>query len=74
MFTIVVYHRGTGKIISCIPLIFDRVTNIRQLDGILHNDYDYRIYCGMEPVLYKDEDGDIFLKPNAFIINSEMLK
>ena len=74
MFTVIVYHRETQKIILCLPLIFDRVTNIKQLDGILHDEYDYRVYCGMDPVYYVDDDDDICLKPNAFIINSEMLK
>ena len=57
-----------------LPLIFDTVTNIRQLDTLLSNDFDYRVYCDMSPVFYEDEDGDICLKPNAFIINSELLK
>ena len=57
-----------------LPLIFDVQTNIRQLDTLLHNDYDYRVYCGMDPVFYEDADGDICLKPNAFLINSELLK
>ena len=74
MFRIVIYHIESRKIILDLPLIFDRVTNIRQLDTILHNDYDYRVYCGMDPVFYEDDDGDICLKPNAFLINSELLK
>lgn len=57
-----------------LPLIFDVETYIRQLDTILHNDYDFRVYCGTSPVIYEDEDGDICLKPNAFVINSELLK
>ena len=57
-----------------LPLIFDQVVHIRQLDSLLHDDYDYRVYCGMDPVFYEDEDGDICLKPNAFLINSELLK
>ena len=74
MFRIVVYHIETRKIIMDLPLIFDVQTHIRQLDGLLHNDYDYRVYCGMVPVFYEDEDGDICLKPNVFLINSELLK
>ena len=74
MLRIVVYHIETGKIIMDLPLIFDQVVHIRQLDSLLHDDYDYRVYCGMDPVFYEDEDGDICLKPNAFLINSELLK
>ena len=74
MFKIVVYHRATRKIIMYLPLIFDRATYIRQLDTLLHDDYDYRVYCCMEPVLYEDDDGDVCIKPNAFLINSELLK
>lgn len=58
-----------------LPLIFDVETRIRQLDTMLHNDYDFRVYCGMDPVFYEDEVGDICLKSNAFLINSnELLK
>ena len=57
-----------------LPLIFDGATYIRQLDTLLHNDYDYRVYCCMEPVFYEDDDGDVCIKPNAFLINSELLK
>ena len=74
MFRIVVYHIETRKIIMDLPLIFDKETYIRQLDTLLHADYDYRVYCGMNPVFYEDDDGDICLKPNAFLINSELLK
>ena len=75
MFRIVVYHVKTRKIIIDLPLIFDTVTNIRQLDTLLSEDFDYRIYCGMNPVFYEDADGDICLNPNAFLINSnELLK
>lgn len=54
--------------------MFDVKTHIRQLDTLLHNDYDFRVYCGMSPVIYEDDDGDVCLKPNAFIMHSEMLK
>lgn len=74
MFRIVVYHVETRKIIMDLPLIFDTVTNIRQLDTLLSNDFDYRVYCGMDPVFYEDEDGDICINPNAFLINSKLLK
>ena len=74
MFRIVVYHIETRKIIMDLPLIFDTETYIRQLDTLLHNDYDFRVYCGMEPVYYEDEACDVCLKPNAFLINSELLK
>lgn len=75
MFRIVVYHIETRKIIMDLPLIFDTVTHIRQLDTLLSNDFDYRVYCGMSPVFYEDDDGDICLNPNAFLINSnELLK
>lgn len=73
MFRIVVYHVETRKIIMDLPLIFDVETRIRQLDSMLHEDYDYRIYCGMSPVFYEDEDGDVCLNPNAFLINSNKL-
>lgn len=74
MFRIVIYHIETRKIIVDLPLIFDVQTNIRQLDTLVHNGYDYRIYCGMDPVFYEDGDCDICLNPNAFLINSELLK
>lgn len=74
MFKIIVYHKETNKIVLALPLIFDRPTNIRQLDSLLADEFDYRIFCGMEPVCYKDDDGDICLKPNSFIINSNLLK
>ena len=75
MFRIVVYHVETRKIIMDLPLIFDVVANIKALDTLLHYNYDFRVFCGMEPVFYEDEDGDICLKPNAFLINSsELLK
>lgn len=74
MFRIVIYHIETRKIIMDLPLIFDTVVHIRQLDSLLHNDYDYRVYCDMTPVFYEDDDGDICLKPNSFLINSELLK
>ena len=75
MFRIVVYHIETRKLIMDLPLIFDQFTHIRQLDSLLSEDFDYRIYCGMSPVFYEDDDGDICLNPNAFLINSnELLK
>ena len=74
MFRIIVYHIETRKIIMDLPLIFDQVTNIRQLDTLLSVDFDYRIYCDTCPVFYEDSDGDICLRPNAFLINSELLK
>lgn len=74
MFRIIVYHIETRKIIMDLPLTFDRSTVINQLDSLLHKDYDYRVYCDMSPVLYEDDVGDICLKPNAFVVNSELLK
>lgn len=75
MFRIVVYHIETRKIIMDLPLIFDQPAYIRQLDTLLSEDFDFRVYCGMEPVFYEDYDDDICLKPNAFLINSnELLK
>ena len=74
MLEIIVYHKETNKIILALPLMFDKDTCIKQLDALLHDCYDYRIYCGMKPVCYRDDDGDICLKPNSFVINSEMLK
>ena len=74
MFSIVVYHRDTNKVILALPLSFDRATHIQQLDSLLHNAYDYRVYCDMSPVYYEDDDGDICLKPNSFIVNSNLLK
>ena len=74
MFKIIVYHKETNKIILDLPLLFDKNTQIKQLDTLLHDEYDYRVYCGMSPVYYRDDVGDICLKPNSFIINSEMLK
>ena len=74
MFRIVVYHTETRKIILDLPLIFDRPTAIKQLDSLILDGYDYRVYCGMDPVIYEDEDEDLCLYPNAFLINSELLK
>lgn len=73
MFTIVVYHLETKKIIAALPFIFDGPTHIVQNPGILHNDYGYRVFCDMEPVLYEDEDGDLCIQDNALIINSNIL-
>lgn len=73
MFTVIVYHKQTKKVILTLPLIFEGMARIRQLDSIVYNGYDYRVYCEMEPVLYEDDDGDICLKDNAFIVNSNLL-
>ena len=73
MFTVVVYHLETKKIIAALPFIFDGWTRITQNPTLLHNDYDYRVFCDMEPVVYEDEDGDLCLQDNALIINSNQL-
>lgn len=71
MFTLVVYHKETRKIILVLPLQFDKDVGIKGLDYIMHNGYDYATFVNTEPVFGKDSDGDIILKPNSFIINSK---
>ena len=73
MFTIVVFHKESKKVILALPLEFDRSVGIKSLDTMIHRDYDYRVYDNMSPVFYKDEVGDICLKPNTFIVNSKSL-
>lgn len=74
MFTVAIYHIETKELIAMIPLVLHDPTRISMLESILHKDYDYMIFCDTDPVLGEDQDGDIILKPNSFIINSELLK
>lgn len=74
MFTIVVYCKETKKIVLALPLEFHNPTRITQARTLEHKDYGYRVYCEMRPVIYEDGDGDLCLKDDSFIINSEDLK
>lgn len=73
MFTIVVYEKATNKIILDLPLIFDDPTHIRMIDALVHDNYGFRIFSDTTPVYGEDQDGDIVIKPDAFIINSNLL-
>lgn len=74
MLTIVVYHQETKKIIMMLPLCFDNDVKVTKLDTLLHKEYSYRVFCKMDPVIYEDDDGDLCLKDNSFLINSNELK
>lgn len=73
MFTVIVYHLETKKIIAAVPFTLEGWVRIRQNPGLLYDGYDYRVYCDMEPIVYEDDDGDLCLQDNAFIINSKQL-
>ena len=73
MFTVVVYHKLSRKIIAVLPFAFDKSVRITMSDGLLYNDFGFKIYSDMEPVLFEDNNGDICLKENAFYINSDQL-
>ena len=74
MFTIAVFHKETNKLIAMLPLTIHDPARISLNEVIMHNDYDYMIYSDTEPVLGEDSDGDIVVKPNSYIINSDQLK
>ena len=70
MFTIVVYEKETRKVVLALPFEFKNDTAITQADAILHNNYEYEVFANNEPVFYEDDNGDICLKANCFIVNS----
>lgn len=73
MFTVAVFNKQTHKIILLLPLQFDRDVRISSLPAILHNDFDFRVFSDIEAVMYEDSDGDICLKENCFIVDSNWL-
>lgn len=73
MFTIAVFDKKSHKVIALLPFQFDRSVRISASPGILHNDFDFRVFSDNEAVLYEDADGDICLKENCFIADSKWL-
>ena len=73
MFTVVVYHKPTNKVIAMLPLVLHDPTRISLSDVLLHNDYGFGIFPDTRPILGEDSDGDICVRPNGFIINSDQL-
>lgn len=73
MLTVVVYEKATNVVIAELPLIFDDPTHVRMLDALVHDDYGFRIFPDTTPVYGENSDGYIIIKPNAFIINSNVL-
>lgn len=73
MFTIIIYHKQSKKVIAAFPLEFSDRTRIRMPFSIMHDNFDFGVYNSTEPILYEDGDGDICLKENSFIINSNDL-
>ena len=72
--TVVIFRKGSNKLIAMLPLMIHDPAHISLNEVIMHNDYDYMIYSDTEPVLGEDSDGDIVVKPNSYIINSDQLK
>lgn len=73
MFTVVVYHKQTRKIVAALPFEFDTNVRIALHDALLHNDFGFRVYSDTDPVLFEDYVGDICLKENSFFINGRDL-
>ena len=69
MLTIVLFEKNTRKVKLVLPLVFDNNAYVSPKDAIVWNGLEYEVFVNREPVLYEDDDGDICLKANAFIIN-----
>ena len=73
MFTIVLYEVETRKVKLALPLVFANDAKVSQEDAVVWNGLAYEVFANREPVFYEDDDGDICLKKDSFIIDSNDL-
>lgn len=73
MFEIVVAKKHTMKVAVYLPLEFEGDTHIHSPFHIEHEDYFLQIFNNTRPIFFRDDDGDICLKPYSCIIHSSEL-
>lgn len=74
MFTIVVFERDSRRILFVINSATGGTLGSGSCPIIKRDDVDYEIFTNREPVFYDDEAGQICLKDNCWIINSDVLQ
>lgn len=72
---VVTYHKKTNIVISVCPVTIESEHSVELIeeDGIVHNNYDYMIFNGTEPLFYNDSDGNLCLDTNRVLLEKGYL-